>query len=952
MCRTKGSMESVGSHVTGCRAGRKWKTLRWLCLVTVSYELLNSSKVSAWTYHYDKDLTILTTWDEARAWCTSLFTDMVAIQNQDEISYLVRTLPFNPNYYWIGIRKKNGDWTWVGTNKTLTPEAENWAPGEPNNKGNQQDCVEIYIQRDRDNGKWNDERCSRKKRALCYQANCNSPSCSQHGECVETIGNYTCACWPGFYGQECEEVVRCPALTPSAHATTDCSHPISPSSFRSMCNFSCEPGFTLNGSSGIECTSSGQWSSPIPTCQAVSCTSLRVPSNGWMNCSHVHGDFQYNSSCSFTCAKGFVLRGSQSVLCQASGEWTDPAATCSAVPCMAPEPPNHAQTNCSHPISLFSYRSTCDYTCDSGFTLNGSKKIECTSTGKWDSSPPSCHAVSCTSLQAPSNGRINCSHMHGDFHYNSSCSFHCAEGFVLNGSESVLCQTSEEWTDPTPTCAAVRCSSLLEPNRGNMSCVHPFGSFSYNSTCKFGCEKGFIMRETDRLHCEASGNWSTIAPTCEAVSCTSLRVPSNGWMNCSHVHGDFRYNSSCSFTCANGFELSGSQSVLCQASGEWSDPVPRCAAIKCNSLLEPERGNMSCVHPFDSYSYNSTCVFGCTKGFILNGVEQLKCEASGTWSETAPVCEAIQCPILKSPANGLLNCSHPHKVFGYQSICNYSCDRGFEKNGSEIVQCTEIGQWTGPLSSCQAKRCRPLEVSSMGIMNCSHPFEDFSFNSSCDFFCQRGFVLNGSENLYCSELANWTRDPPSCQAVQCDVLDALEQGSMSCLHPIGHFKFNSNCTFSCEEGFNLFGANNVQCMESGQWTAPRPRCEVVTCSDLSSSYPRSMNCSHPIGNFSFGSECEFQCLEGYMLNGTKRLQCEPSGSWSDIIPTCKAPDFSFSKQLLTYAGGSVLGIAGLISIGGIITFAIKYFSRKREPSLLKSSKAPVNMFENPVFENA
>lgn len=107
-------------------------------------------------------------WTEARAWCKKHYTDMVAIQNHDEIQHLNRMLPKKEGYYWIGIRKINNTWTWVGTQKYLRKEAENWAKGEPNNERNNEDCVEIYIKRDKDMGKWNDESCNKKKTALCY----------------------------------------------------------------------------------------------------------------------------------------------------------------------------------------------------------------------------------------------------------------------------------------------------------------------------------------------------------------------------------------------------------------------------------------------------------------------------------------------------------------------------------------------------------------------------------------------------------------------------------------------------------------------------------------------------------------------------------------------------------------------------------------------------------------
>lgn len=126
-------------------------------------------QVGAWTYNYsEKDYE----WDEARAYCKTFFTDLVAIQNKEEIEYLNRTLPYHNKYYWIGIRKQKGTWTWVGTNKTLTKEATNWAAREPNNRGSNQDCVEIYIKRPSEAGKWNDEPCTKKKKALCYKGEC------------------------------------------------------------------------------------------------------------------------------------------------------------------------------------------------------------------------------------------------------------------------------------------------------------------------------------------------------------------------------------------------------------------------------------------------------------------------------------------------------------------------------------------------------------------------------------------------------------------------------------------------------------------------------------------------------------------------------------------------------------------------------------------------------------
>lgn len=126
---------------------------------------MNQREVAAWTYHHSNKTY---SWNDSREFCQKYYTDLVAIQNKNEITYLNDVLPRHSSYYWIGIRKINNNWTWVGTKKTLTKEAENWADNEPNNKGNNQDCVEIYIKSPRAPGKWNDEPCWKRKRALCY----------------------------------------------------------------------------------------------------------------------------------------------------------------------------------------------------------------------------------------------------------------------------------------------------------------------------------------------------------------------------------------------------------------------------------------------------------------------------------------------------------------------------------------------------------------------------------------------------------------------------------------------------------------------------------------------------------------------------------------------------------------------------------------------------------------
>ncbi|KFP91652.1 P-selectin, partial [Apaloderma vittatum] len=527
-----------------------------------------------WTYHYSDRGDY--NWDQARNYCQTFFTDLVAIQNKQEIEYLNNTLPFHGRYYWIGIRKLGGTWTWVGTKKALTKEAENWASGEPNNRRSNQDCVEIYIKRKHESGKWNDEPCKLKKKALCYQASCQPFSCSQRGECVETIGSYRCECYPGFHGPECEDAITCPVL--------------------------------------------------------------REPDRGEMKCSHLHGDFAFSSTCAFSCQAGFVLTGSENLECMATGTWTADAPQCEAVTCPVLREPDWGKMNCSHLHGHFAFGSTCAFSCQTGFVLTGLGSRECTVTGTWTGDAPRCEAITCPVLREPDRGKMNCSHLYGDFAFGSTCAFSCQTGFALMGSESRECTATRNWTGDVPRCEATTCPVLKEPDWGKMNCSHLHGDFAFGSTCAFSCQTGFVLTGSENLECVATGTWTADAPQCEAIKCPAVAIPKMGQAACSHFHGDFTFGSTCAFSCQTGFLLTGSESRECTATGTWTGNTPQCRAISCPGLDPPSRGQLSCSHAYGNFTYNSTCTFSCEEGFVRMGAEVLWCAATGNWTRHPPVC--------------------------------------------------------------------------------------------------------------------------------------------------------------------------------------------------------------------------------------------------------------------------------------------------------------------------
>uniref|UniRef100_A0A3P9BLE9 E-selectin n=1 Tax=Maylandia zebra TaxID=106582 RepID=A0A3P9BLE9_9CICH len=404
--------------------------------------------VESWSYFYSNNTM---TWENARSWCQEHYTDMVAIQNREEIEHLNNWLPKKNGYYWIGIRKINNVWTWVGTNKPLTEEATNWAKGEPNNGEREinskisEDCVEMYIKRDKEPGKWNDERCTKSKTALCYTAACKIDSCL-HGECVETINSHKCDCFEGFFGDKCDQVVQCnkgEVVVPDK-GHVNCSHNYGSFSYDSLCQYSCEEGYKLSVQTPLRCTGSGKWSEKTPTCETVQCPALQNLTNGFVSCGEdADMRFSYKNTCSFSCDQGYHLVGASRVTCTSGGTWNQQIPHCEER-----EAPLIMQ--CSESETELRPNSTCSFSCEEGFELQGANTIKCSEDGQWNENIPTCKAVTCLLLEAPENGHISCSSTESV--YSSQCSFTCDQGYSLEGPELLTCGHHGNWTAEKPTC--------------------------------------------------------------------------------------------------------------------------------------------------------------------------------------------------------------------------------------------------------------------------------------------------------------------------------------------------------------------------------------------------------------------------------------------------------------------------------------------------------------------
>ncbi|XP_029284939.1 E-selectin-like [Cottoperca gobio] len=755
------------------RSNTSWISLTFLCSMLCMW-----TRVECWSYYYSD--TVMN-WENARAWCQENYTDMVAIQNQEEIGYLNSSLPRKVYYYWIGIRKVNKVWTWVGTNKSLTAEATNWAKGEPNGRNKRrkmenEDCVEMYIKRESQPAKWNDERCGKLKTALCYSAACKDNMC-RYGDCVETINSHKCACFEGFYGDKCEQVVKCNAeeVKVPDKGSVNCTHTFGNFSYASVCQYSCEEGYQLSMSKHLTCTASKQWSEQPPTCELVQCEQMSSPARGSMKCSGPLGSSSFQATCAFTCDEGYVLAGSQSntLQCEASGLWNDSKPFCVGVQCPYLQELDNGVVSCEGDADVrFSYGNTCSFSCAPGYHLVGPSRATCTSAAEWSERMPRCEAITCQNPEGDAHIITQCSQHLTELRPGSTCSFSCEAGFELQGAHTTQCSEDGQWSKVLPTCTVVQCEQMSSPARGSMKCSGPLGSSSFQATCAFTCDEGYVLAgsQSNTLQCEASGLWNDSKPFCVGVQCPYLQELDNGVVSC---EGDadvrFSYGNTCSFSCAPGYHLVGPSRATCTSAAEWSERMPRCEAITCQNPEGDAHIITQCSQHLTELRPGSTCSFSCEAGFELQGAHTTQCSEDGQWSKVLPTCTAMGCPAPEIPTGAQISCSlslsspastvTPHPL---GKVCTFICDEGHELQGAPSMECANLGRWSSTPPSCTAVRCPSLEAPENGDVNCSNA--EPVYNSQCSFTCNQDHSLDGRDLLTCDRHGNWTGERPNCQA--------------------------------------------------------------------------------------------------------------------------------------------------------------------------------------------
>ena len=651
-------------------------------------------------------------------------------------------------------------------------------------------------------------------------------------------------------------------------------------SIESTVQFACGPGYQLVGPSAIRCTVQASWDGVPPVCVPVLCPEPASFLNG-----RIRGSARrYSDSIVYECQAGFTLLGPQVRRCGLEGIWSEGEPLCALITC--PELPRltHGTVEAGWRIPGDKAR----FVCDLGWQLVGPTNITCTNTGSWNGDMPVCEASVCKfihreldkNLIAQAGIDVFQAHPVG-----TKIIWQCPEGLKIQGSSTVTCLPTGEWSIAPPSCKQLDCRDVLNLENGVI-----FGTTNTSSLMevRFSCDNGYHKIVDSLMECQLSGKWRGTVPICSRRICPKLDDVDKAVKRV-RPHGQTYL---VEFECLEGYELLGSARLFCRNDNRWSSSkVPRCALAYCPRFKDIPK----MIYTKNRVRLSESLKLECERGYRMVGSPFVRCSEQGAWEQPLPTCLPETCTFPRRIRHGswrLVPSAYKKELWsrGVQlqlteteeeaeisvgDSFTISCDAGYEVYGERRVACL-----SSQALSAEVPKCKPsLHCPQVpGIEHGSLFYNGTYRGATLTYRCEEGYRMEGTAERKCRRNKTWSRTPPVCTVVTCALPHSIAHGLVDYSRSGGiggeeeggsGLTFGSSVSFNCDHGYELVGNNVRTCGVDGVWAGAEPECVRVRCP-----LPRiPLNGEQEVGEVTVGGTVRYSCNHGYRLEGTRLLTC-------------------------------------------------------------------------------
>ncbi|XP_052215012.1 sushi, von Willebrand factor type A, EGF and pentraxin domain-containing protein 1-like isoform X1 [Dreissena polymorpha] len=603
----------------------------------------------------------------------------------------------------------------------------------------------------------------------------------------------------------------------------------------------CEEDYTLFGKNTIQCLANGTWEI---LAECIKCDPVNITNGTFVVVTPTFANV--------SCSEGFELQGNNTATCRKDG-WVI-NATCKPVKCQEFPSLNNSITDSKGPHV---YPEVVTLTCESGFELAGSKQAKCLVNGSW------LITSSCNPVRCPNNTSVNDSSTSGSgpFIYKTIVQIACNLGFIMKGNQTAECLANGTW-NVNASCERVLCPNTLPI--GNSSFNDQF-EYAYQDVVNITCNEGFNMTGNSTAECRSNGTWG-VSGICERTQCLNTTTVNNSSITYQET---YYYQDVVNITCHEGFNMKGNSEAKCRSNGTWG-VNGTCERIQC---LNTTTVNDSSITYQESYYYQDVVNITCHEGFNMSGDTTAKCLRDGTWNVSG------QCDRIKCSTTTLNNSSISNQgTHYYQDVVNVTCNIGFQMKGDGTAQCLSDGMWnvSGTCERIQCSNTTTVNYSSITYR------EIYYYQDVVNITCYEGYTLTGDSQAKCHSNGTWKVNG-TCERIQCLKTTSVNNSSIKSQSP---FYYLDIVNVTCDEGFNMTGNSNAECLIDGTWNVSG-FCEPVTCPLFTIPDNASIaNHNQSRTEYVFQETLTLTCASGYAMNGRNISFCQSNGTWSRL-PSCE-----------------------------------------------------------------
>ncbi|KAG7282463.1 hypothetical protein CRUP_000459, partial [Coryphaenoides rupestris] len=213
-------------------------------------------------------------------------------------------------------------------------------------------------------------------------------------------------------------------------------------------------------------------------------------------------------------------------------------------------------------------------------------------------------------------------------------------------------------------------------------------------------------------------------------TCSELPEITSGWKSTSHP--DLIHGTVVTYQCYPGYQLVGSEILMCQWDLTWSGDVPRCdQVLTCQDPGAVDHSRRTLTG--QRFSVGSTVHFVCHKSYVLSGSGLLTCHNRDTakpkWSDRLPKCLPERYEPCRNPGAPSTSVQSSEKAF-YQAgeSLSFSCHPGYELQGEPTISCLpgHPSQWNSTPPACKASATQYVNERRLDVINSDYDLEGSS----------------------------------------------------------------------------------------------------------------------------------------------------------------------------------------------------------------------------------